>query len=168
MRKQTPRFHAGRIIENYTSNGLGDPRQSDDHAVAVAYLDQNEWIDDEAIETVKELITECPGEILRMAAALVNLDITTRDYAGDLQADGFVFKAEEAIERANKYRDTLNELCRIWGDGVDITDVDSLPELTDEERQAMNRIPADIVDRLWNEADKSSGHNASETEKTCG
>lgn len=28
--------HAQRIVDNYTSNGLGDPRQSDDHAVAVA------------------------------------------------------------------------------------------------------------------------------------
>ena len=35
------RWHAQRIIDNYTSNGLGDPRRSDDHAVAtaVAYLD---------------------------------------------------------------------------------------------------------------------------------
>ena len=32
----TAREHAERLIDNYTRNGLGDPRQSDDHAIAVA------------------------------------------------------------------------------------------------------------------------------------
>lgn len=32
----TPTQHARRIVDNYTSHGLGDPRNSDDHAVACA------------------------------------------------------------------------------------------------------------------------------------
>jgi len=32
----SPIDHAQMIVDNYTSTGLGDPRQSDDHAVAVA------------------------------------------------------------------------------------------------------------------------------------
>lgn len=37
----TPHEHATRIVESYMRNGLGDPRQSTDHAVAtaVAYLE---------------------------------------------------------------------------------------------------------------------------------
>ena len=36
-------------------------------------------------------------------------------------------------------------------DDVDILDLDSLPELTDEQRDAMNSLPADLVHRLWEE-----------------
>jgi hypothetical protein len=37
----TPKEHAKRLIDSYTRNGLGDPRESTDHAIAVAvtYLD---------------------------------------------------------------------------------------------------------------------------------
>lgn len=90
--------------------------------------DVREWVDADAIAVVKDLISECPKEILTMAAALFNLDITTRDHAGDLDADGFVFKAEEARQRANNYRETLDEICRIWGDG---STNEGEPELTE-------------------------------------
>ena len=38
--------HAQRIVDNYTSHGLGDPRKSTDHAVAVAvaFLDREKSI----------------------------------------------------------------------------------------------------------------------------
>ena len=37
----TPKEHAQRLVDSYTRNGLGDPRESTDHAIAtaVAYLD---------------------------------------------------------------------------------------------------------------------------------
>ncbi|MBN8626029.1 MAG: hypothetical protein J0M17_11110 [Planctomycetes bacterium] len=31
----------------------------------------------------------------------------------------------------------------------DISNLDDLPELTDAERAAMNKLPADLVDKLW-------------------
>lgn len=74
------------------------------------------WVDPAAREAAKELVEDCPGEVLTMIAALINLDITTRDYAADLEADGFVFRTEEAISRADKYRETMNAICQVWND----------------------------------------------------
>ena len=78
------------------------------------YASLEQWIDDNAVEAVADMIDTCPAEILAIGAALMNLDISTRDHAGDLAADGFVFRTEEAEERANRYRETLAEITRIW------------------------------------------------------
>ena len=73
------------------------------------------WFTDEDEESAKAIIGDCPREILQMVAALVNLDITTRDHASDLAADGWVYRVEEANARADKYRESINALVEIWG-----------------------------------------------------
>lgn len=83
---------------------------------AVTCCDVRQWVDAEAIAVIEDLIPSCPGEIRTIAAALFNLSITTKDHAGDVEADGFIFRAEEARQRADNYRETLDEICRIWGD----------------------------------------------------
>jgi len=83
----------------------------------------SEWITDTDEESVKSIIEPCPREILQMVAILVNLDISTRDHASDVGADGFIFRAEEANQRADQYRESINALVAIWGD----------PECDDEE-----------------------------------
>lgn len=86
------------------------PQQSD---VAKSSLPQ--WISPDDVEAAKNVIGECPGEILQMVAILVNLDISTRDHANDLAADGFIFRLEEATDRADLYRESINALVQIWG-----------------------------------------------------
>jgi hypothetical protein len=74
------------------------------------------WIDDESIGAATELIEECPAEVLYMVAALVNLDISTRDHAHDEEADGFILHAEGTRSRADMYHDTINAICEVWND----------------------------------------------------
>lgn len=74
------------------------------------------WVTDDNVKAAKDLIESCPGEILAICAALIELDITTRDHSSDLAADGFVLRAEEATSRADKYRESLNEIVEVWND----------------------------------------------------
>jgi len=86
----------------------------DNNKQAISSYELSAWINGDAIETAKGMIPSCPREILVMATALVNLEITTRDHAADLIAHGFILRSEEATQLANYYRETLDEICRIW------------------------------------------------------
>jgi predicted ATP-dependent protease len=62
-RRKSPSEHAKAIIDNYTRNKLGDPKQSDDHAVAVsvAYLDLLEHLQRFTRGAAAELNDETQG-----------------------------------------------------------------------------------------------------------
>lgn len=74
-----------------------------------------QWLDETSVQSAKSLIGPCTREILEMVAILIDLEITTRDHAADLAADGWMFRTEEAIERADKYRESINALVEVWG-----------------------------------------------------
>lgn len=68
-----------------------------------------------ALEIAKSKLDEStPGEILHMVAVLIALFEDTRDYADDKEADGFSLTAEEARQRAEKYEESAEALCKIW------------------------------------------------------
>lgn len=56
----------------------------------------------------------CPLEIVVMASALRELADSTEEHVGDLEADGFTLKAEEAGYRAAKYRASYDALKEVW------------------------------------------------------
>lgn len=80
------------------------------------------WFTPEDEEAAKGIIGPCPREILQMVAVLVNMEISARDNADDLVADGFVFKAEEAQQRADSYRASIDCLVDVWGIPEDAND----------------------------------------------
>ena len=48
----------------------------------------------------------------------------------------------------------------------DPTNLNDLPELTDSQRAAMNALPADLVEKLWDEVDEDS-EEVCPAEETC-
>lgn len=62
------------------------------------------------------IIGPCPREILQVVAALANLAESTQEHADDLLADGWIFRAEDARQRAQAYQDSLDALISVWGE----------------------------------------------------
>lgn len=65
------------------------------------------------------------------------------------------------IDRLRDYIfDIAGEADDDWADddsGVDILDLDTLPELTDEQRAVMESLPSDLVQQLWDAEQKRNG-----------
>lgn len=87
-------------------------------------------LNEESVEAAKNIIGDCPMEVLEMVSILMGLDISTHDFAGGLAAAGFISRTEEAMRRAGNYRDSKNALVEVWGepedDGSDDAAIDNL------------------------------------------
>lgn len=85
------------------------------HAMADHPQCLTEWFTADDIAEAKHHIGDCPQEVLQMVAVFLSLEWSTRQHAIDLQADGLMFRAEDATNRANRYRDSVKALVEIWG-----------------------------------------------------
>jgi hypothetical protein len=90
----------------------GETIGSERHDRLLAALQK--WITKDSVEAAEQRIESCPGEVLTMTAALHQLEASTREWADEAEAAGYPFRAEDSRDRADKYRETLDAIVRIW------------------------------------------------------